>query len=122
MSQTNYVPQIFVQTFTADYGPQGAGTGSPEGVATGYPGYTYVDVTGPTLYIFSGTPGETTGWSSVSGGGGGGGTLTTLSGTGSPNGAATGNPGYTYTQVDNSSLWAKITGTGTNTGWTQIVG
>jgi hypothetical protein len=53
--------------------------------------------------------------------GGGSGTLTTLSGTGSPEGAVVGSPGWTFTQTDTGSFWVKKTGTATNTGWIEIV-
>jgi hypothetical protein len=42
-----------------------------------------------------------------------------FSGTGSPNGAVTGNPGDVY-QDETGKLWSKTTGLGTNTGWTLV--
>lgn len=50
------------------------------------------------------------------GGGGGGG----LSGSGSPEGVVTANPGTTYWDTTGQSLWVKDTGTG-NTGWVQLI-
>jgi hypothetical protein len=49
-----------------------------------------------------------------------GGTGGGLSGTGSPEGVTTANPGATYFDTASASLWAKQTGTG-NTGWTQLI-
>lgn len=54
----------------------------------------------------------------VDGAGGSGGSGN-LSGTGSPEGSVTANPGRLYvdTATTPPSIWAKATGTGTNTGW-----
>lgn len=51
------------------------------------------------------------------GGSGSGGSAGNLFGVGSPEGAATGDVGFTYVQTDTGRLWTKITGTATNTGW-----
>lgn len=53
----------------------------------------------------------------AAGGGGGGGE----SGSGSPEGSVTANPGTTYWDSVNEVFWVKSTGTG-NTGWYQLVG
>lgn len=37
-----------------------------------------------------------------------------------PEGVLTGNPGQTYFNTANSTLWEKATGTG-NTGWVQLI-
>jgi hypothetical protein len=55
----------------------------------------------------------------VGAGTGGGGGLT---GAGSPEGAVTANPGTTYYDPATGAFWVKATGTGTNTGWHQLVG
>ncbi len=52
----------------------------------------------------------------ISTGGAGGG----QSGSGSPEGVKTANPGGTYWDVTGQSLWVKNTGTGT-TGWVQVI-
>lgn len=51
--------------------------------------------------------------------GSGGGTG--LSGAGSPEGVTTASPGTTYLNTADNSFWAKATGSGTNTGWIQLV-
>lgn len=53
----------------------------------------------------------------ISSGGGGGGE----SGSGSPEGVVTANPGTTYWDATNDIFWVKDTGVG-NTGWYQLVG
>ena len=45
-----------------------------------------------------------------------------LSGAGSPEGVVIGNPGWTYWDTTNLVLYVKNTGTGTNTGWQNLVG
>ncbi len=56
--------------------------------------------------------------SSITGGGGGGGGL---SGSGSPEGVETANPGTTYWDATGKVFWVKDTGAG-NTGWYDLVG
>jgi hypothetical protein len=46
----------------------------------------------------------------------GGGANSTV-GSGSPNGAVSGNPGDKYLDGDVDAIWTKKTGVGTNTGW-----
>jgi hypothetical protein len=55
------------------------------------------------------------------GGGGGGGACCGVVGTGSPEGVQTGSPGRMYLDISNDSLWMKRTGTGTTTGWIQLI-
>lgn len=55
------------------------------------------------------------------GGGGGGGTGGGLSGSGSPQGSVTASPGQTYLDTATNDFWAKATGTGTNTGWVELI-
>ncbi len=50
-------------------------------------------------------------------GGGGGGE----SGTGSPEGVVTAEPGTTYLDISTGNFWAKQSGSG-NTGWIQLIG
>lgn len=119
MSQTSYIPQIFIQSFGVQDGPQGAGVGSPEGVAFGYPGYVYTNKSNGDLYTFNGTGGTNTGWVKVTGAGGVG---ATMSGTGSPQGVSTASPGNTYLDVATGNFWVKQTGTATNTGWLELIG
>jgi hypothetical protein len=45
-----------------------------------------------------------------------------LAGAGSPEGVVIGNPGWTYWDTTNQVLYVKNTGTGTNTGWQNLVG
>jgi hypothetical protein len=54
-------------------------------------------------------------------GGGGGGTGATYSGSGSPEGVQSGNPGNVYWDATNNVFYVKDTGTGTNTGWRELV-
>lgn len=56
-----------------------------------------------------------------SGGGGGGGTGATYSGSGSPEGSQTGSPGNTYWDATNNVFYVKDTGSGTNTGWRELI-
>lgn len=44
------------------------------------------------------------------------------SGQGSPEGVTTASPGTMYLDTDTENLWIKKTGTGTNTGWIQLIG
>lgn len=120
MSAINYIPNIHILSFGVSDGPQGAGAGSPEGVATGYPGYSWTNTSNGDLYVFNGTPGDNTGWVLVTGGGGGG-SGATFAGTGTPEGHQVGSPGNTYTQTDTGSFWVKLTGSATNSGWLEIV-
>jgi hypothetical protein len=53
----------------------------------------------------------------VNAGGGGGGGLAFSTGSGSPEGVVTGNPGDTYWDDDTGNYYVKVTGTATNTGW-----
>lgn len=101
--------------------PTAYGVGSPEGVAIGWPGATYVDTDGETLWFKASGDGTTTGWVEVTGGGGGSGELTTLEGTGTPEGAVAGDPGWTYWDSSNKQFWVKNNGTG-NTGWERQIG
>lgn len=55
----------------------------------------------------------------IDGAGGGGGGAAGFSGSGSPEGVVTANPGATYVRTDTSGFWYKVTGTGTNTGWAE---
>lgn len=55
------------------------------------------------------------------GGGGGGGSGATYSGSGSPQGVQTADPGNTYWDQLNSVLYIKDSGVGTNTGWLEII-
>jgi hypothetical protein len=50
-----------------------------------------------------------------------GGSSGTFSGTGSPQGAQVGSPSNTYLDTSGNHFWVKATGTGTNTGWVEIV-
>lgn len=52
------------------------------------------------------------------GAGGGGGTG--LSGSGSPEGVVTADPGTTYLDTSDNGFWAKNSGSG-NTGWIQLI-
>lgn len=56
----------------------------------------------------------------ISAGGGGGGS-SNIVGSGSPEGAETADPGVMYLDEDINSLWMKKTGTGTTTGWVQLI-
>lgn len=42
-------------------------------------------------------------------------------GAGSPEGAQVADPGATYFNTTDSTFWVKETGTGTNTGWAQLL-
>ncbi len=44
-----------------------------------------------------------------------------LSGSGSPQGVVSANPGQTYVDTAGHTFWIKETGSGTNTGWVQYV-
>lgn len=44
-----------------------------------------------------------------------------LVGTGSPEGVVTADPGTSYLDESINSFWFKETGTGTNTGWIQLI-
>lgn len=90
------------------------GSGNPTGT-TALPGTVYYDTVGSTFYYTA----DGTTWTAIAGGGGG--TTTTLNGTGSPEGAITGSPGWTYLQTDTGSFWVKKTGTATNTGWLELI-
>jgi len=70
---------------------------------------------GGSATIISGVGTFGGGGSAVIGGGAG------VVGTGSPEGAVTSDPGTTYFDTSGTAFWVKATGTGTNTGWTQIV-
>lgn len=107
-----YTPQ------TGDSGSVLSGAGSPEGVVTASVETLYWDTVGQTLYVKNSGSGNT-GW--VAFGSGGGGTLTTLQGSGSPEGVTTGSPGYTYFDVTNEIFYVKKTGTG-NTSWKNMAG
>lgn len=52
---------------------------------------------------------------------GGSGSGSNFSGAGSPEGSVTGSTGDTYLDTSNMSFWAKGSGTGTNTGWVQLI-
>lgn len=54
-------------------------------------------------------------------GGGGGGGAAGFAGVGSPEGVVTANPGATYLDTSTNSFWVKNSGTGTNTGWVQLI-
>jgi hypothetical protein len=45
-----------------------------------------------------------------------------LFGSGSPEGAVVGTPGWLYVDTDDNGLWHKRTGDGTNTGWVELFG
>lgn len=53
--------------------------------------------------------------------GGGTGSSCCHSGTGSPEGVVTGDPGHTYIDTSNGFFYVKTSGTGTNTGWLAVV-
>ena len=53
-------------------------------------------------------------------GSGGSSATTPLTGTGSPEGVKTADPGTTYLDTSTNGFWVKATGTG-NTGWQPIV-
>jgi hypothetical protein len=55
------------------------------------------------------------------GGGGGGGGGDNFFGNGSPEGVIAGSRGNTYWDIAGQSLWIKNSGTGTDTGWVQLV-
>lgn len=57
----------------------------------------------------------------ISGGGGGTGSSCCHSGTGSPEGVVSGDPGHTYVDTSNGFFYVKTSGTGTTTGWLVIV-
>lgn len=93
-----------------------AGSGNPNtNGTTALPDTLYFNTDGSNT-IYTTTDGTT--WVQFAGSGGG---VTTLSGTGSPNGSKVGSPGWTYTQTDTGSFWVKTSGTTTNTGWLEIV-
>lgn len=119
MSQTSYTPQISILNFGVQEGPQGSGVGSPEGVAYGYPGYVYTNTATGNFYTFNGTAGANTGWVEVTGGDGSG---AAFAGSGSPQGVTTASPGNTYIDTATGNFWVKQTGTGTNTGWLELIG
>lgn len=83
MGDTTYVPQIFVQDMDLVEGPNASGTGSPEGVVGGYPGYTYLRTSNNAFYVKTSGLGTLTGWVEITGGGGGG-TTQVATGTGVP--------------------------------------
>lgn len=45
----------------------------------------------------------------------------TFAGAGTPQNAQVGSPGNTYLDTSGNHFWVKATGTGTNTGWVEIV-
>lgn len=101
---------------------QASGSGSPEGVVSGTPGKFYWDATGNNLYVKDTGNGTKTGWVLFSGsGGGGGGATAPVSGSGSPEGVVTADPGTPYWDATNKKWYVKDTGTG-NTGWAIQVG
>lgn len=53
--------------------------------------------------------------------GGGGGAGGGLVGTGSPQGAVTANSGTGYLDTATGNFWWKASGTGTNTGWLELI-
>lgn len=95
-----------------------AGHGTPEGSVVAWPGATYVDVDSGDRYTKETGNGTADGWTAD--GSGGGGTGGTYSGSGTPEGSQTGDPGNLYWDATNNVLYVKDTGTG-NTGWLEIV-
>ncbi len=57
---------------------------------------------------------------SMTDGGGSGSGGVGLSGTGSPQGVVTANPGAVYTDTSTGAFWNKVSGTG-NTGWQNLI-
>jgi hypothetical protein len=83
----------------------------------------------PTFFVGGSTPNSNDGtWivlmkilgATIDGGGGSGGGAIPP-GVVDPNGNVTGSPGDMYWNTANSSLWVKDSGTGTNTGWEQVI-
>lgn len=82
----------------------------------------------PTFFAGGSTPHlSDSGWmilqrilgATIDGGGGGGGGV--APGVVDPNGNVTGDPGDTYWNSANGTFWVKSSGTGTDTGWSQVV-
>jgi hypothetical protein len=89
--------------------------GNPNGVVSAAINQIGFDTVGLTFYV--NTDGNMA-WTSISGGGGGGGSKGTVQ-VAHPNGSLVGNPGDSCFATTDSTLWYKVTGTGTNSGWVQ---
>jgi hypothetical protein len=121
MPEVNYVPNPASPWIapTVYYGHTTAsGDGDPNTIAViGWPGDKYLDKLTGDRYTKESGDGTTTGWtndgSAVSGVG--------ISGSGSPESVVTADPGTTYWDATNNIFYVKDSGTGTNTGWREII-
>lgn len=117
----NYSPNPSGTVSSQSYGNLGnlRGSGDPNGVVYGRSGWSFYDLDSDTLYFNTGT-GRNATWTEFAGGGGGGGIGATYSGSGTPEGVQSGDPGNLYWDATNNVLYVKDTGAG-NTGWREIV-
>lgn len=122
MAQSNYSPDPSGDVQTVSYGNLGNlhGSGDPNGVVFGRPGWTYYDDAGDALYVNTGED-RNSEWTEFTGTAGSGAGLTYhQSGALDPNGSVTGTVGDVFhsrvSQGGDGSTWWKVSGSG-NTGW-----